>query len=287
MGRMRTWSKLTGPFGAGAVVGATVVVVGLLGTVSAWSLASSASAQPCEPVPVTTVSSVPPSCAPTLSVVPSANLADGQAVTVTGTGFTPNDAVGMVECEAGATGPSDCDLSTLDETGTDDTGSFSVTYFVTRDISVGTTEIDCALSPCLLGAADVDNYSVAASAAIAFNPAIPPELSGTASPIDKVNTKTGVATITGTVSCAVPTLVYVNLELAQIYHRRWNFTGYGYGEANCTGKKRPSHWKLTVPPGFGLFGQGKASVQVDLNGEIGPIYRNVSFTSPVVLQPRG
>ena len=42
--------------------------------------------------------------APRLSVTPSKGLADGQIVTVKGSGFAPRRAVAMAECESSATG---------------------------------------------------------------------------------------------------------------------------------------------------------------------------------------
>src|SRR5580704_10339652 len=47
---------------------------------------------------------------PVLAVNPDSGLADGQTVSVTGSGFSPFTGVGMVECARGAKGPSQCDL---------------------------------------------------------------------------------------------------------------------------------------------------------------------------------
>jgi hypothetical protein len=299
-------SKLLGPIG---VVLAIVVGGALPVALSAAAPASSLAAQPpvstCSPptittptpptvppkVPVTTTTTgtvpvtVPPLCPPTLTAVPSAELADGQSITVTGTGFTPNEVVGMAECAAGALNPSECDLSTVDEVQTDSTGAFSIDYSVTRIIYVNDTNIDCALTPCLLGAADVSDYSVAASASIGFNPNIPPALTGAVSPTGKVNTTTGTAVITGTVTCTEPTLVEVDVELDQTWHR-FNFTDDGYTEVNCTAKKKGNKWSLSIPPGVGLFGVGKATVQVDLEGQIGESFRDYQFSANVVLQSK-
>jgi Neocarzinostatin family len=312
MGRFRNRSKLWGPAGVvlAIIVGGTLPIA-----LSTAGPASSLSAQPpvatCSPpsgssvppttppIPVpttptkqtttTTTTAIvpPPLCVPTLTVIPSAELADGQTVVVNGTGFTPNDSVGMAECASSAVSPSNCDLSTVQFAQTDSTGAFSTDYTVTRDITANDTNIDCALTPCLLGAADLSDYSIDAAAAISFNPTIPPELTGTVSPTGTVNTTTGTAYITGTVACTEPILgVEVDVNLAQVYHHRWNFTSSGYSEVNCTATKKGTKWKVSVPPGFGLFGVGQATAQVDVSGEIGSGYRNVEFSGNVVLKSK-
>jgi hypothetical protein len=49
---------------------------------------------------------------PTLVVTPNVNLTKGETVTFSGTGFTPNDEVYLVECLANAGGSSGCDTAT-------------------------------------------------------------------------------------------------------------------------------------------------------------------------------
>jgi Neocarzinostatin family len=226
---------------------------------------------------------------PTLTATPSVGLADGQTIIVTGSGFTPFVGVGMVECQEGATGPSGCDISTLRELATDGSGSFSTPYTVTRVITTtagklgANKTIDCALSPCFLGAADVSNYSVAASVAIGFNPKIPPVLRGTLTPTDTVNPHTGVAEISGTVSCTQPLAVQLSVDLDQ-HFGRFNFENYGYSSVNCGQTKKATKWTLAVPPGIGLFGVGKATVVVDFSTQIGNSYRNVEVEASVILQ---
>jgi hypothetical protein len=301
MGRFGTRSKLWGP---GAVVLALLVGATLPLALSTAAPAASLSAQPpvatCSPpsttgpIPVssvvttTTTTSVgpPPACTPSLTANPSAQLADGQTITVTGSGFTPDTVVGMAECESGTSGEAGCDLSTVQEVFSDNTGSFSTPYTVTRMLALEGTSIDCALTPCLIGAADVSDYSVEASASIGFNPNIPPQVTGTVSATDKVNTSTGTAFITGTVKCVEPTTVEVDVDLAQIYHRRFNFTNEGYTEVNCNGHKKGTQWRVAIPPGIGLFGVGKATAEVELSFEIGDSYRQSDFNGSLVLQAK-
>ncbi|HTT87061.1 MAG TPA: neocarzinostatin apoprotein domain-containing protein [Acidimicrobiales bacterium] len=218
---------------------------------------------------------------------PSTELADGQLVTVTGTGFTPNDSVGMAECKAvaGSTSESNCDLDTVDFAFTDASGDFTIGYNVTRILNVNGGNVDCAVSLCLLGAADESDYSVAASAALEFNPDIPPELSGTVSPTGGVNTKTGTAFLSGTVHCVAAAQVQVDVELSQIYHRRFNFTNEVYRFVNCKPRRKGTAWKVRVPPGDGLYGKGKATAVAQFSAPIGNSLRNYTATATVVLSP--
>jgi hypothetical protein len=230
---------------------------------------------------------------PTLVPSPNSGLADGQSITVTGTGFTPFSAVGMVECKVNSANASGCDLSTLFEVGTDGSGSFTTTYTVSRVLDFPGKgnpvppyglppgrKFDCAVSRCGLGAADLSDYSIEASASLAFNPQIPLALRGTVAPVDTVVTHTGVATIVGTVTCTQPRAVDINVELQQEY-RRFNFTNGGAATVFCSGH---TPWSVTVPPALGLFGVGTAVVQAEISTELGNSYRSLDFKRTVTLQ---
>jgi hypothetical protein len=289
MGRLSSGSRLVGPLSVVVALAAGVLLpVVLSATGGAASLtAAHAPVASCSPPSdsAAPAASVPPPCTPTLAVVPSAELADGQVVTVTGTNFTPNVLVGMAECEAvaGSNSPSDCDLSTASSVESDGAGDFSISYSVTRILNVNGANVDCAVTACLLGAADVSDYSVSASAALGFNPTIPPELTGTVSPTDQVNTKTGTAFIRGTVSCVAPAAIEIYVDLSQIYHRRFNFENENYGFVTCAGRKRATAWKVSVPPGIGLFGVGKATVEAQFSGTVNNSFRSYTTTTKVVL----
>lgn len=229
---------------------------------------------------------------PTLVPNPNSDLADGQTISVSGSGFTPFSFVGMVECKVNATDASGCDLSTLFEVGTDGSGSFSTTYTVSRILTVagkGTPippygevgkKFDCAVSRCALGAADVTDYSIDATAPLAFNPRTPLALRGTVGPVDTVVTHTGVATIVGTVTCTQNLVVEVDVELQQEFHR-FNFTNEGSTIVTCAGH---TQWSVNVPPDLGLFGVGSAVVQTEISAEIGNSYRSIDIKRNVALQ---
>jgi len=114
---------------------------------------------------------------PVVKVSPSTGLVDLQKVTVTGSGFSANVQIGTVECRPGATGEPDCDLGTLVYAQSDQHGTFTLSRYVRRLISVGGKTIDCG-SPkgCILGAGDVSNLQQANGQTIFFNPKIPPKV---------------------------------------------------------------------------------------------------------------
>ena len=126
------------------------------------------------PVPVT-------GDAATLSADPSTGLADGQQITVSGTGFGAKTEFLIVECPAGDTNALDCDPGTGAAVKTDATGSFSTPFTAVRTIEgfdTGTT-IDCATADaCDLTALD-ENLTAVAETPIAFDDVaiVPPTVS--------------------------------------------------------------------------------------------------------------
>jgi hypothetical protein len=230
-------------------------------------------------------------CGPaTLTAKPDKGLADGQSILVTGADFTPSSGVGIVECERGATGPEQCDLSTLYEVQSNGSGSFTTPYTVSRIINIsGGIEkaaarqktIDCAVSPCILGAADISDYAIAGKTPLSFNVRSPLALTGTVAATDSVVPHTGVAHISGTATCLHSAgAAQVSVYLQQIY-KRFNFTNSGYKGFRCVGH---TTWTVTVPPGIGLFAPGKARVRAEISTEIGTSYRTITIARGVVLQ---
>ena len=205
---------------------------------------------------------------------------------MTGTGFSADAGIGMVECEPGAIGPDQCDLSTLLEVFSDGSGDFTTPYTVSRDPhhpqpeSGTTTQIDCAKAACMLGAADVADYSVAAATPLSFNPALPLELAGTLNHKGTVRPRAGIAEISGTVTCVTPTTVDVEVDLTQ-YYKRFVFFSYADTIVQCT--TAPTTWTVAVPPGNGLYGVGKSMADVYFDTEFGTTYRQVEISGNVVL----
>jgi neocarzinostatin family protein len=235
----------------------------------------------------TAVAAFSPPCIPALTVDPSTGLADGQTVTVTGTGFSANAEIGMAECEPGAGGESDCDLSNVLIVESDGNGDFSTPFTVNRILSIDSddsefpTQIDCAQTTCLLGAGVISDQTISALAPLSFNPNLPLALTGTLNKKGTVKPHAGVATISGTVTCATATTVEVDVTLTQFY-KRFVFTNEVETEAQCSAAGSP--WSVVVPPGNGLYGVGTSQAVVFLDAQVGTSFRQFEVTGKVALK---
>jgi hypothetical protein len=129
---------------------------------------------------VSTLAASPAAAAVVVTVDPATGLADGQPVTVTGSGFSSHASVGTAQCSA-AVGSShdttDCDLSTSRTGSADAGGNASFGLRVKRVISTANGEVDCltAANPCVIGMGDLsDLVGTSGGMAIAFDPNAPP-----------------------------------------------------------------------------------------------------------------
>lgn len=115
---------------------------------------------------------------PHVKVSPSSNLAAGQIVTVSGSGFPANAEIGVTECKSGepTTSLSDCSLPDGEVLESGSHGRFTVTYQVERHITINATQIDCATKgACALGAATYPRIAKAhAGQVLEFNPKLKP-----------------------------------------------------------------------------------------------------------------
>jgi Neocarzinostatin family len=220
---------------------------------------------------------------PTVQAQPSTGVADGQVITVTGSGFSANATIALIECQTGATSEAGCDLATLSSTTASSAGGFSSPYIASRYLHLSST-VDCAISgACSLAAANYNNYNEAASTSLSFNPKAPSPpalaLSGSLAKTGTVDRRTGVATLSGTVTCNRPVMASVYGELSQTYHR-FIFTSYFSLSVLCTSSNR---WSVAVQPTNGLFGRGKASVVGNLSGSVGGTSSQANLSGTVTL----
>ena len=76
---------------------------------------------------------VPASAAgPTVSATPNTDLADGQTVSVSASGFAANTEMAVVECPGTVVSPATCDLNTVVFTTTNATGAYTAVPFPVR-----------------------------------------------------------------------------------------------------------------------------------------------------------
>jgi hypothetical protein len=124
---------------------------------------------------------------PTVTVSPSTGLADGQVVTVSGSGFSPHASVGMSQCRAGAATATDC-AGGFQVASADANGSFSTQLTVHTQLRITSfspggplglglvpftstvTTVDCTTAPgvCVIGAANLADFTEGGAASLSF-----------------------------------------------------------------------------------------------------------------------
>ena len=201
---------------------------------------------------------------PTVSATPNTNLADGQVVSVSASGFAANTEMAVVECPTTVISPSTCDLATVVFTVTDATGAYTDFQFtVSRILTDGT---DCALNGgCYIGTQDSGATGPTASTLVTFDPNIPPlpklEVHVRFDKTPKVNDK-GVVAIRGTVACKNrATFVDIGVDLRQLVGRAI-FESFGFTSVAC-GADTTGPFRITVRPQNGLFGPGPAVLRFE------------------------
>jgi hypothetical protein len=107
-------------------------------------------------------------------------LADGQTVTVSGSGFVPGESVGIVQCSQEAArvdrggesaGVDACDIAPFTALEADDLGAVTGTYAVQRQLTTAWTgTIDCAERPgrCIVVIGSVTDYDRSGGFAVSF-----------------------------------------------------------------------------------------------------------------------
>lgn len=202
---------------------------------------------------------LPASAAPAITVTPNTDLVDFQTVTVSGSGYSPDVSVAVVQCRVGAIGVDDCDLGNVTYPTTDATGAFTVEFTVERIIEVGGTDVDCAPANCVVGAGTFD-LSEVAGVAVTFDPTVPPQprldISVSFDPTATVAAKTGAVAVRATVTCTKPAHVYLDGFLRQRAGRAY-IDAYLFGEVHCDGTTSAV-----------LAGQGTNGVLKGGNGEL-------------------
>ena len=122
--------------------------------------------------PLTFDASLPLPPSPTVTISPSGNLFDNEAITVSGQGFAPFSTVGMTECAPGGRGLTGCDLSLVHDAAavqdaalvhdatTNSNGAFTTTFVVHRTIHTQAAGVvSCSGGGCVLGIANINNLT--------------------------------------------------------------------------------------------------------------------------------
>jgi Neocarzinostatin family len=199
-----------------------------------------------------------------IKATPHANLRDGQAVTVDGTGYPANVTTDLVQCEQGV----GCDFSSLQLQGTDADGNYTTTIAVRRILTLGEVTVDCATKQdCVLVSLDISDTTsgIGAQTSITFDPNAPfkPPLHFRVMPaktghVDLTVDK-GVARVTGTVSCNQAVTIQADMVLTQVYGRSI-FRSETFFEIPC---QHGGKWAAVFRPVNGLFAAGAAKLHID------------------------
>lgn len=134
--------------------------------------------------------------APVAAIDPSTDLLDAQIVTITASGFLPQETVVVEECPAGTSDPTQgCDNLATAVSDTD--GNISASYRLDAIVDLvrpdsgaagtaGETVVDCRVAACELWFVAIDDSSRETAVALAFDPDGPlrPEMTLTVTPHD-------------------------------------------------------------------------------------------------------
>jgi hypothetical protein len=218
--------------------------------------------------PPLTAGAAGPSVA-TLTASPDSDLIDHQAVTVTASGYSPHHSLDLVQCVQDR----GCDFSNLQVHDSGDSGGYTATFFVRRQLNLDGLVVDCAdAQDCILVSVDITDESAGAQTSIAFDPnaPIPPPLHFrfAVDPTGHVRVDKGVARISGTAHCNQDVEISAYLSLTQIWHRQI-FQSFSYADVLCTGE---SSFTAVFRPQNGLFGAGSATVHIDAYGSTSTNY---------------
>jgi lysophospholipase L1-like esterase len=112
---------------------------------------------------------------PTIDVVPSTGLTDGQTVQVNGSGFSASAQIAVGECRSGATSASDCSPDGALVVTADPSGGFTTAFVVTQSLVIGSSTIDCSNpGTCVMGAGQLPSLKTFATTPISFTAVAPP-----------------------------------------------------------------------------------------------------------------
>ena len=150
---------------------------------------------------VVLVTAPPSFAAPTLSVSASQNLKDGQTVTISGSGFTPNlKGIAIGQCVKGYTGPGDCNTAGGAKfRDADASGKVAPFTIVVKEKFAA---FDCTKQECVIAAAPLPTNSDAAT--IKANTYIIPMKFGAAAAATPTTAATAAATTAPSSTSTLP-----------------------------------------------------------------------------------
>jgi hypothetical protein len=227
---------------------------------------------------------------------PTAHLVDQQQVriSVSGFPFAPDaeNRIAIIQCAAEATDVSGCgDFTSINRT-LDTKGSVTTYYRVSRILhtpALGT--VDCGTAPqrCLVVVATLDLAQIV-TVPISFDPTVPPlppvDIDAALDPSAEINPHSGVVTLSGTVSCTVPTPIQIFGAVGQ---QQGETQIFGVVDTNvrCSDTERWSIRVRSSTPGTSFtegLGYVGLTVVVDRSGPRDRV-EITTFTQPFIANP--
>ena len=235
---------------------------------------------------------------PVLTATPSADLVDGQNITVTGSGFAHGDPIALTECKAGPADIGACvgleGVGNLVPVTTDRHGRFTATFNVARILTLENGTVDCTVAPgCVIGAIEEEGLIEGPEAvtALSFNPAVPPlpplnlelHINATGSLVAGAKGQTE-AEITGTIACARTTPVPVEFEL-DVSQGGKHLTPGGIVAGVMTCRRGGAKFSETVPTSRRRPAvAGIAGVVMGLSADSGSSSQSITVSAAVTLK---
>ena len=230
-----------------------------IGVLSAVMLAAS---------PATAGFAAPTPAVAAISATPSTDLADGQQVTVTGTGYPANHTVDLVECAQDL----GCDFSNLRSSAPTARAATRASFFVRRILTLESLTVDCAIEQnCILVSLDITDLSTGSQTSITFDPTSlrcrrPTSASTPTAPATCASTREPLASA-GPHLQPGPHDRFVD-DLTQVW-RSHIFQSQVFIAFECThGTQR---FAVTFRPANGLFGRGAATIDIDAFTDVGGV----------------
>jgi Neocarzinostatin family len=203
--------------------------------------------------------------APTVTADPSTDLVSGQTIQVSGSGYSANSSIAVLQCAAGANDVfANCHIGGFVSVTTDANGSFSTSFTVSRSLPLSGRTVNCAASPgaCIIAVSPFASTYLA-STPLSFDPNAP-FLTITVTDVTAVVRDNSVL-LQGVVHCTIPSQVFINGRLRQVV-RRFFIDGFFQTSVACDDEQP---FSVVFEGDNGVIKQGDAELDLSAFGSAG------------------
>jgi hypothetical protein len=203
--------------------------------------------------------------APTVAADPSTDLVSGQTIQVSGSGYSANTSLAILQCAAGANDVfANCSIGGFVSVTTNASGSFSRAFTVTRALSLGGRTVNCAASPgaCIIAVSPFASTYVA-STPLSFDPNAP-ILTITVTDV-RATVRDNSVLLQGVVHCTLPSQVFIEGRLRQVV-RRFFINGFFETSVVCDDEQP---FSVVFEGTNGVIKKGDADLDLSASGSAG------------------